>query len=70
MMQMITLAYTESIRDVIAGRIRTNRALLQYDHSQWLRPLFPRFEVEQKIASQPAPSFETYCAIEAKKYQF
>lgn len=61
------LAYTESIRDMIAGRIYADRTLLQYDHPQRLRPLLSRFEIEQKIASQSAPSFETYCTTEAEE---
>jgi len=64
--QMI-LAYAESVRNMIAGRIHADRTLLQYDHTQRLRPLLPRFEIEQKVASQSAPSFETYCTREAEQ---
>lgn len=64
---IIILAYAESVRDVVAGRIHADRALLQYDHPQRLRPLLPRFEIEQKVASQSAPSFETYCTREAEQ---
>lgn len=63
---MIILAYAESVGHVVAGRIHADRALLQYDHPERLRPLLPWFEIEQQIASQSAPSFETYCITEAK----
>jgi len=65
--QMMILAYAESVRNMIAGRIHADRTLLQYDHTQRLRPLLPRFEIEQKVASQSAPSFETYCTREAEQ---
>lgn len=66
-MIMVILAYAEPVRNVVVGRIHTDRTLLQYDHPQRLRPLLPRFEIEQKVASQSAPSFETYCTREAEQ---
>lgn len=65
--RVIILAYAESVRNVVAGRLHADRTLLQYDHSQRFRPLLPRFEIEQKVASQSAPSFETYCTREAEQ---
>lgn len=63
----VILTYAESVRNLVAGRIHADRTLLQYDHPQRLRPLLPRFEIEQKVASQSAPSFETYCTREAEQ---